>query len=424
MRRALLLCLLPLGAHASLPQTFGVGSRATALGGAFTAQADDFSATFYNPAGLALTGATEVAVAPVWVGADLWVEEPGGPRDTPRDPSTVGYFIGVAGPVGALLDLPELALGLTLYLPWEDVVDIGIPARTDARFFPLYSDRLERIVINPALAYRFMEGLSVGIGLDVFFDLDAPTGARYRRETDHSEQRALEADISRSLDINPAPYAGVLYAPTPALSVGVSYRHEQSARTAGRTDFFFGGDEEASLGLDVLYLSFFSPTELSLGVSVSPTPWLTANVDATWARWSAFEGPHGRTPDPAFEDVFVPHAGLRLGACSWLDVLAGYLYQPSPVPPQSGVSNYLDGDRQVISTGAEVMLREQLGLSVAVHAQLHLLAERETTKDPGRLPDRDPGAPGLQTDEIGFPGYRSGGRMLSLGLTVSWRPSP
>ena len=102
-------------------------------------------------------------------------------------------------------------------------------------------------------------------------------------------------------------------------------------------------------------------------------------------------------------------------------MLAGYLYQPSPVPAQSGVSNFLDGDRQVLSAGAELMLRE-LGLSVAAHAQLHLLAERETNKDPGRLPDRDAGAPGLQTDEIGFPGYRSGGRMLSLGLTLSWRP--
>ena len=40
-----------LPAHA-WTDAFGVGARATAMGGAFAAVADDYAATYYNPAGL------------------------------------------------------------------------------------------------------------------------------------------------------------------------------------------------------------------------------------------------------------------------------------------------------------------------------------------------------------------------------------
>jgi long-chain fatty acid transport protein len=40
-------------ARASLSNTLGAGAKATSYGGAFTAIADDYSASFYNPAGLA-----------------------------------------------------------------------------------------------------------------------------------------------------------------------------------------------------------------------------------------------------------------------------------------------------------------------------------------------------------------------------------
>src|SRR5438105_2944188 len=43
-------------AEASTPDVFGLGSESTALAGAVTARATDFSAAYYNPAGLALGG--------------------------------------------------------------------------------------------------------------------------------------------------------------------------------------------------------------------------------------------------------------------------------------------------------------------------------------------------------------------------------
>ena len=55
MRRALLLVLaLATTAKANPADTYGFGSRSTAMGGAVSASARDFSANYYNPSGLAL----------------------------------------------------------------------------------------------------------------------------------------------------------------------------------------------------------------------------------------------------------------------------------------------------------------------------------------------------------------------------------
>ena len=50
---AVLLLLFASSAWAGGFNIYEMGSRATALGGAFTATADDATAVFYNPAGLA-----------------------------------------------------------------------------------------------------------------------------------------------------------------------------------------------------------------------------------------------------------------------------------------------------------------------------------------------------------------------------------
>ena len=68
MRRALLLVLaLATTAKANPADTYGFGSRSTAMGGAVSASARDFSANYYNPSGLALARGTDLSVGYVRV---------------------------------------------------------------------------------------------------------------------------------------------------------------------------------------------------------------------------------------------------------------------------------------------------------------------------------------------------------------------
>ena len=404
-----------------VPQTFGVGSRAAAMGGAFTGQADDFSASFYNPAGLATLPGAEVALAPLWIGSNRFLRDPGD-RERAIGEDVTGYAVGFAGPVGALWDMPELAMGITLYLPWGEILDLTIPVEPDARFSPVFDGRLHRLSINPAIAYGFGQSLSVGLGLDLFLDLDVPTSARYRQEAARPELPRLEIDLTRRLYINPALYAGVLYRPMDALSIGFTYRQRQQALTEGQSAFYFDAGETPTLDFLVRYVAFFTPAESVLGVSTRPAPWLRGNLDLVWAQWSEYRGPHGEVPDPLFDDVLQIRAGASAQVHHRLALQAGYLWAPSPVPPQSGVTNFLGADRHVVTAGCEVHLQDLIGLSVAVHGQAHLLDDRHTTKDLARVPDAKPSSPGIQTRQLGLAGYDSGGYLLNVGVTLSWRP--
>ena len=54
--------------------TYGIGAKATALGGAFTARADDFSAMYYNPAGIAQLERPQLSVGTAFVDAAVSAE--------------------------------------------------------------------------------------------------------------------------------------------------------------------------------------------------------------------------------------------------------------------------------------------------------------------------------------------------------------
>ena len=61
---ALLSALAPLGAaRATPPDAFGFGSRSVSMGGAVTADVEDGSSSYYNPAGLARSQALRIGVS-------------------------------------------------------------------------------------------------------------------------------------------------------------------------------------------------------------------------------------------------------------------------------------------------------------------------------------------------------------------------
>ena len=68
-----------------------------------------------------------------------------------------------------------------------------------------------------------------------------------------------------------------------------------------------------------------------------------------------------------------------------LHLRAGYAYEPSPVPPQRGRTNFVDCDKHTFATGVglmfhgmEALLPQPLELDLAFQAVQ--LAERTTTK--------------------------------------------
>jgi len=124
------------------------------------------------------------------------------------------------------------------------------------------------------------------------------------------------------------------------------------------------------------------------------------------------------------------------GRFLWRDrhLTADLGYVPSPVPAQTGRTNYVDNARLVASLGLEgpvKFLGRDLEAGINLFGSYFL--PREVTKDPGAAnPVRDEfpddavdlgtglpaeGAIGLQTNNPGYPGWKSTGYMLGAGAT-------
>lgn len=182
-------------------------------------------------------------------------------------------------------------------------------------------------------------------------------------------------------------------------------------------------EEPLTLAIEDL-LAFYNPPQVALGFMGGHGP-VTATVDATWTGWSGFReitvppttvaidaiaGASiavnlGRElPPAAFRDTWEVRVGLeaeatvaratgRFGALK-MRVRGGYGYVPTPVPPQNGLTNYMDADRHMIALGAGFEVGSIAGVSKGpvrfdLGAQFHQLERTTTVKDDNLVLDQD-----------------------------------
>ena len=151
---AVLLILLARGsAWASVAEIFGVGGKAVAMGGAFTAVADDFSATWYNPAGLTQASSIQVGGGLLFYNYNLKVNGKPAPIE-----SRGGAYIGLVAP----LFHGKGAAGVWGFIPTNkllqnDFISPGMPN------FPTENNRAQVLDLSPALAYDISPKFSFGL---------------------------------------------------------------------------------------------------------------------------------------------------------------------------------------------------------------------------------------------------------------------
>ena len=135
---------------------------------------------------------------------------------------------------------------------------------------------------------------------------------------------------------------------------------------------------DASFLMNAQNSNLFSPRQVTLGVAYEGARWNLA-LDFVWMQWSRFEAPTAtltfdldlgglpfEMPEqpnptaPGFDEIVVVRAGgeFQVIDSAWghIDTRLGYALEPSPVPPQRGRTNYVDGLKHVFSVGLGVTL--------------------------------------------------------------------
>ena len=241
---ALFLCLSAWSgdpaAWASPLDIYGFGPRAIALGGAFTGLADDYSALYYNPAGLSYIPENNLNLGIVFARPFLNLNLEPAPDITRREADNLeglerektnledvnAYFLGTTTRVNKYL-----ALGAYLYMPQGMVIRLK-PIDSHSPSFIWYANRAKRAVAGVGGSLMPLSGISLGGGVSIFADCKGTmvipvkaTNDNFSLDPDKPTNEPMDIDATLNLDfpLTYTPFAGVMVRPTEWLRVGASY---------------------------------------------------------------------------------------------------------------------------------------------------------------------------------------------------------
>lgn len=403
-------------ARADAGATLGEPSRTAALAGASTARVDT-AAIHVNPGALAHAPRSTLALHAHLGRLDLWWARRGEPaRELRRTPSGFGgaLLVRLPGPEW----LRRVRLGAAAHVGSRYALRITAPNRRDVPSFPLYGDRVARTALTASLGIELPAGLGIGGGYTLTPTLIAPTLVTFDARRGETPDEGVEVSLERQLRIEGSALAGARWRATRWLALGLAWRQRVTAAARGDNDTRAG---PVVVDAEIDFYEMFAPQQLAFGVLLRPLPSLSVSADVVWARWSGYRTIHNEDPEPAFDDVVDTRIGVEWKPLDFWTVRAGYGFEPTPVPPQRGTSNFLDSDRHVLGLGLGLDLepRGWARMRVDLHARWHVLESRRTAKDRDALPDADPDRPGTQIDNLGYPGLRSGGTVAQGGITVT-----
>jgi len=314
--------------------------------------------------------------------------------------------------------LDRVKLGLALHFPAEHALRVEVNERSDRPHSPIYDGRPDRMSALGALAYQILPQLGVGAGVVMAPSLSTPTEVSYDADRGDTVENDVIVRLDRDLEMDVSPFVGVRAQPLALLGLAVVYRAPSVSRAGGKQRTEAGGII-ADDPID--YYQFWDPAQLVVGAAAGPVSDVSVSVDATYSQWGQYRSGFDRSVRPAFENTLSPHVGVEWGARDWLALRAGYGFEPSPVPEQTALSNYLAADTHVLAVGGGVDLRRltRAPLAIDAHLRTRLSGTQSAKKNDDELPDADPGLPGRQIDNLGYPGFESSSRFYQLGVSVT-----
>lgn len=351
------------------------GVKAMGMGFAFTAQADDPSAIYFNPAGL-----TQLKGQNIMLGV-TYVRENG------------GEFTGTT-PLTGGATTSETQKDLNFYIPnayYTRTTDSGNVSYGVGIFAPFglgqeYKDKnasifrnqitkidLQTVVVNPTIAFKVGEILSVGVGIDWMYGTAELANTPVVPGVGNLYNLDLEGD-GDAWGYN----LGLLLKPTANLRIGASYRSkfnlkiedgDVEIRNINNTVPFvppgvtaataFGGTSFDTKGNAKIYI----PATFALGVAYTMGR-LTVEADADWTFWDSFSSlpidirnnvgdllPDTNAPKN-WNNVVAFRVGAEYRVTDPLALRAGFVFDPSPVPAATMGPELPDADKLHYAVGA------------------------------------------------------------------------
>jgi long-chain fatty acid transport protein len=308
----------------------------------------------------------------------------------------------------------------------------------------MYSDRMTAPSLALGLGVQVVRGLSLGAAVTLSLRNEAGAGTFVGNADALDRTLLLSTDVGVKVAL--APHFGINYDISDRVHVsGTVHTVERFDIITGFSTFLPNGNKQTAVRHAV---HDYQPVRIGLGAAwdvasdgvkePSDTNELSLHAGALLGLWSNYVDRQNERPtgDYAWQNTFSFVIGARHSygpVRSFLDAS----YVPTPVPLQTGRSNYVDNDRISAGAGFDVEFElAELHFRVGAQAQLHMLLSRYQKKlDPaqGRDTVRDefpddavdnrsrpiPSAAGLQTNNPGWPGFSSSGFLVGGAINLA-----
>lgn len=341
------LCFLNILTLANGLNLNSLGSKALSMAGAFVGLADDFSAIYWNPAGMArfdrrYFGFYGMDVIP----SSTYVNYPVDAKTERKH-----YLSGLAAyyhPVGE-----KAVVALAAYIP------SGLGSTWNGDNFKsvtmgssyLWMSKVGLVTFAPGLAIKVNDRVSIGAALNInygTFSLKTHAGS-----TTNPVPPPAELDLGQYEESMTGwgygATLGILFKPIEKLSVGATLRTSSTVKFSGEATIsnlsLLGCNDTSDLEREVTW-----PMWAAAGVAFSPAKNLILTADLQWSQWSKVD-----TIKTTFKDVvwqaMMAQSGDDERPMHWEDALqlrfgaeyrikgvalrAGYYLDPSPAPDKT-----------------------------------------------------------------------------------------
>jgi long-chain fatty acid transport protein len=362
------LLVLLFGASTSFAAGFRLpeaGVKAMGMGFAFTAQADDPSAIYFNPAGLTQLKGQNIMVGVTYVrenGNEFTGTTPlTGGATVSETQKSLNFFIPNAY-YTRTTNSGNVAYGVGIFAPF------GLGQEYKDKHTSIFRNQitmidLQTIVVNPTIAFKVNEVLSVGGGIDYMY------GRAKLEQTPVSLVGNLyDGELKGNGDAWGYNF-GLLLKPTENLRIGANYRSPFTLEIKDADVNF--SNVNAAYGSGLLgttpsntkgSATVAMPATFALGAAYTMGK-LTVEADADWTFWHSFSSlpitlenqvptAPSTNAQKNWKDVCAVRLGVEYRVTDPLALRAGFYYDPTPVPGSTLGPELPDATRLNYTVGA------------------------------------------------------------------------
>lgn len=327
-----------------------IGTRALGMGGAFVGLADDGTAIYWNPAGLAGINSRVYLY-----GTGIM---PNGTYKNGAVDAKMESKIYFAPGAFVNYSMGDLAFGLGIYVPaglgaaWN-TTELGIPAAADLEMM----SQIGVINFSPAIAYQITPEFSIGLAVNIsyaMFDMKQPV---VQDVTMDGIPEFFQYDES-STGLGFGATIGLKYQATKELSVGATVRLASKVAMSGtaKNPMFAAlpnlppvvvpGPGESDFDRDITW-----PMWIAGGIAYKATDCLTLVFDAQYSQWSELDELVTEYKEAYWKAAMEPTDDHKF-ILKWKDAVQirvggeymfsksftgrlGYYYDPAPAPDET-----------------------------------------------------------------------------------------